>query len=140
MLAEIALGGKHLARWLTSLRQPKLYAPLWAWIIVAVATYLIQGVIAYRLLRLPVSPLSTLGLVLLVAVMTGNVAYNIILNRTRKPRFAYSGILLFLPLLGALQIVLYFTDQVSAALHLIYVVWVVGYDLPIMRRLWKLNE
>ena len=139
MLAEAALGG-NLARWLASLRQPKLYAPWWVWIIVAVTTYVIQGVIAYRLLRLPVSPLSSLGLVLLVAVMTGNVAYNIILNRTRKPRFAYSGILLFLPLLGALQIVLYFTDQVSAGLHLIYVVWVVGYDLPIMRMLWKLNE
>ena len=96
--------------------------------------------IAYRLLRLPVSPLSSLGLVLLVAVMTANVGYNIILNRTRKPRFAYSGILLFLPLLGALQIVLYSTDHVSAALNLIYVVWVVGYDLPIMRMLWKLNR
>ena len=41
MLAEAALGGKDLTRWLASLRQPKLYAPLWVWIIVAVATYVI---------------------------------------------------------------------------------------------------
>ena len=140
ILAEATLGGKELARWLASLRQPKLYPPLWVWIIVAVVTYVIQGVIAYRLLQQPISPLEGAGLALLVALMTANVAYNVVLNRRRTPRFAYVGILWFLPLLAALQIVLYFTDQVSAALNAIYVAWVVGYDLPIMRMLWKLNK
>lgn len=46
ILAEGAFGGKELARWLASLRQPKLYPPLWVWIIVAVATYVIQGATA----------------------------------------------------------------------------------------------
>lgn len=140
ILAEGALGGKELARWLASLRQPKLYPPLWVWIIVAVATYVIQGVIAYRLFRQPISPLEGVGFALLVALMTANVAYNVVLDRRRSPRFAYVGILWFLPLLAALQIVLYFADRVSAALNLIYVAWVVGFDLPIMRMLWKLNK
>ena len=140
ILAEATLGGKELASWLASLRQPRLYPPLWVWIIVAVATYVIQGVIAYRLLRQPITPLEGAGLALLVALMTANVAYNAVLGRRRTPRFAYVGILWFLPLLAALQIVLYFTDQVSAALNAIYVVWVAGYDLPIMRMLWKLNK
>jgi tryptophan-rich sensory protein len=140
ILAEGILGGKELPRWLASLRLPKLYPPLWVWVSVAVATYVMQGVIAYRLLRLPSTPLQGAGLALLVVSMTANVAYNVVLDRTRSPRFAYLGILWFLPLLAALQIVLYFTDQVSAALNSIYVVWVVGYDLPIMRKLWKLNE
>lgn len=77
---------------------------------------------------------------MLVALMTANVAYNVVLERMQSPRFAYVGILWFLPLLAALQIALYFADQVSAALNLIYVLWVVGFDLPIMRMLWKLNK
>ena len=129
-----------MARWLASLRQPKLYPPLWVWIIVAVATYVIQGVIAYRLLQQPITPLKGAGLASLVALTTANVAYNVVLDRKRSPRFAFVGVLWFLPLLAALQNVLYFTDQVSAALNLIYVVWVVGYDMPIMRMLWKLNK
>jgi tryptophan-rich sensory protein len=140
ILAEGALGGKELPRWLASLRQPKFYPPLWVWIFVAVATYVLQGVIAYRLLRQPITPLKGAGFAFLVALMTANVAYNVVLDRRRSPRLAYVGILWFLPLLAALQIVLFFTDHVSAALNLIYVVWVVGYDLPIMRMLWKLNK
>ncbi len=44
-----------------------------------------------------------------------------------------------MPVLAALQVALYFADQTAAALNLIYVAWVVGYDIPIMRALWKLN-
>jgi len=30
---------------------------------------------------------------------------------------------------------LHFADRISAVLHLIYVLWLVGYDLPVMRAL-----
>jgi tryptophan-rich sensory protein len=140
IVAEGMLSGKELPRWLASLRQPRLYAPLWAWIIAAVITYAIQGVIAYRLLLRPITVVSGLAVVLLVAVMSANVAYNVVLDRRRSPLFAYVGVLWFLPLVVALQIVLHLTDQASAALNLIYLAWVAGYDLPIMRALWKLNE
>jgi tryptophan-rich sensory protein len=47
---EAVLGGSDLAQWLNSLRRPRVYAPLWVWILVAIVTYLLQGIIAYRLL------------------------------------------------------------------------------------------
>jgi tryptophan-rich sensory protein len=138
-VAEGLLSGHELPRWLASLKRPRLYAPLWIWIVAAVTTYAIQGVIAYRLLRAPIDAIEGVSLALL-AVMSANVAYNIVLDRTRSVRAAYLGILCFVPLLAALQMSLHFTDRVSAVLNLIYVLWVVAYDLPVMRALWRLNR
>jgi tryptophan-rich sensory protein len=140
IVAEGVLSGTGLHRWLASLKQPRLYAPLWAWIIAAIITYAIQGAIAYRLLLLEPSYGSAGALILLIAVMAANIAYNVILDRTRRSRVAFTGILWFLPLLAVLQVALQLTDQVAAALHFVYVAWVIGYDLPIMRALWKLNR
>jgi tryptophan-rich sensory protein len=138
--AEGLLSGNELPRWLASLKRPRLYAPLPIWIVAAVATYVIQGVIAYRLLRAPIDAIGALSVALLIAVMIANVAYNVVLDRTRRVRVAYLGIVCFVPLLAALQTSLFFADRVSAALNLIYVLWVVGYDLPVMRALWRLNR
>jgi tryptophan-rich sensory protein len=139
IVAEAALTGSELQRWLASLKHPRYYLPLWVWMIAAVATYALQGVIAYRLLRMGLTSVTVPALALLVALMVANIAYNVVLDRTHNPRLAYVGILWFVPLLGGLQAGLYFADEVSAALNLIYVAWVVGYDLPIMRALWRLN-
>lgn len=138
---EGVLSGKNLTRWLASLKRPKLYAPLSIWIIAAIVAYAIQGLIAYRLFSRPaIVPLDALAIGLLIAVMLFNIAYNVILDRKRNPRFAYVGLLWFLPLLAVLQIVLHLTDPLGAILNLAYVAWVVGYDLPVMRALWKLNS
>jgi len=45
-----------------------------------------------------------------------------------------------LPPLALLQVSLHFVDPISAWLNYCYVLWVVAYDLPIMRSLWKLNS
>lgn len=137
---EGILGGSDLAKWLYSLKRPRFFAPLAVWIFAAGLTYLLQGVIAYRLLAYAGSGAGIPALFLLVAVMGANVAYNVILDRTRDPRWAYRGLLWFLPLLILLQVMLLMADQFSAILNLIYLAWVVGYDLPIMRALWKCNQ
>lgn len=138
-LAEGVLSGSDLQRWLASLTLPRFYAPLWVWVIAAVITYVIQGVIAYRLLRMGLTFQAVLPLTFLVAVMAANVAYNVVLDRTREPRFAYIGILWFLPPLAVLQVSLFVVDQAAFALNFIYIAWVIGYDLPIMRALSRLN-
>jgi len=137
--AEGALSGNDLQRWLTSLKLPRFYPPLWVWVIVAVLTYILQGIVAYRLLRTGPSPVGAIALALLVLLMMANIAYNVLLDRRRNPRFAYLGLVWFLPLLAALEIALFIGDPVAAALNLIYVAWVLGFDLPIMRALSKLN-
>jgi tryptophan-rich sensory protein len=138
--AEGALTGKALPQWLASLRKPRLYAPMGLWIAAAVATYAIQGFIAYRLLSRPFDLASGIALAALLAVMAGNVAYNVVLARARRARVAYLGILAFLPLLAALQLALLFADRTGFWVGLVYVAWVVLYDLPIMRALWILND
>jgi tryptophan-rich sensory protein len=138
-VAEGLLSGNDLHRWLASLKQPELYAPLWIWIVVALLTYILQGAIAYRLISTGPSLAGAIAIAFLVATMAGNVAYNVALDRGRNPRIAFTGLLWFLPILALLQIALFFGDGVAAALNLFYVAWVLGYDLPIMRALWKLN-
>ena len=137
--AEGALSGKELPRWLASLAHPRLYAPLWAWVAAALATYLIQGLVAYRLLAGPLATAGWLALAALIAVMAANVAYNVILDRTRDARWAFVGLLYFLPLLAVLQLCLFFADRPGFWAHLAYAAWVVLYDLPVMHGLWKLN-
>lgn len=138
-VAEGLLSGKDLHRWLGSLRLPRLYAPLWVWIVVALATYVLQGAIAYRLLAGGPGAAGSIALGFLVSVMAANVAYNVALDRRRRASVAYVGLLWFLPLLGSLQAALFFSDGIAAAINLIYVAWVLGYDLPIMRALARLN-
>jgi tryptophan-rich sensory protein len=137
--AEGLLTGGDLPKWLNSLKHPPLYAPMWVWALVALLTYAIQGFVAYRLIAAPIDVSSMVGVAALVAVMGANVIYNIVLARTRSPRAAYLGIIWFLPPLAVLQAALLVADPISAALHLIYVAWVIGYDLPIMRALSQLN-
>lgn len=137
--AEGILSGNDLHRWLASLKLPRLYPPLWIWIVVALVTYLLQGAIAYRLLQTGPGLAGALALALLIALMGANVAYNVILDRRRDPRFAYTGMIWFLPPLAALEVALVFSDTVAAALNLIYVAWVIGFDLPVMRALSTLN-
>ncbi len=138
-VAEGLLSGNDLHRWLASLKRPKLHAPLWVWIVVALVTYILQGAIAYRLISTGPSLAGAVGIALLVATMAG-VAYTVSLDRGRNPRIAFTGLLWFLPILALLQIAPFFSDGVAAALNLIYVAWVLGYDLPVMRALTKLNS
>jgi len=139
-LAEGILSGQDLQQWLANLKKPTLYAPMPLWIVVAIATYAIQGVIAYRLLSGPTGLADNIAFLALATVMGANVLYNAVLARRRDPRVAYTGIIYFLVPLAVFQVALFFADPLSAMLNLIYVAWVIGYDLPIMRSLWKLNR
>jgi len=138
--AESMLSGRDLPAWLNSLERPRFFAPFSVWVLVAILTYALQGAIAYRLLQLPRSGLDIAALAALLAVMSANVAYNVVLDRTRDPLWAYRGLVLFLPVLAVLQVLLLLADPISGGLHLVYVAWVVGYDLPIMRAIARLNS
>ncbi len=138
-VAEGALSARDLPQWLASLKKPKLYAPMWVWIAAAIITYAIQGIIAYRLIAHSINVASVIALAAFISVMFANVAYNVILGRERMPRLAYTGVLWFLPPLVVLQLALLAADPISATLNLTYVAWVIGYDVPMMRALWKLN-
>jgi tryptophan-rich sensory protein len=137
--AEGMLSGRDLPAWLNSLKRPRAFAPIWVWAIAAALTYLLQGAIAYRLLAPPRSQLDIAALAALFCVMSANIAYNVVLDRTRDPAWTYRGLIWFLPALAVLQILLLLADPISGWMHLAYVAWVVGYDLPVMRAVARLN-
>jgi tryptophan-rich sensory protein len=137
--AEGLLSGPGLLAWLNSLKKPRLYPPLWVWMLVALSTYLLQGVIAYRLLTTLAGSVSYFAFAALAATMAGNVVYNVALARQRDPRLTFIGILWFLAPLLVLQVLLLEADPAAGALNLVYLAWVLGFDLPIMYRLWRLN-
>jgi tryptophan-rich sensory protein len=137
--AEGLLTRRDFPVWLNSLKRPRFYAPFWVWVAVALMTYGLQGVIAYRLIVHGGPVLGGLSLIALAGVMAANVAYNVVLDRTRNPTWAYRGLLYFLPALGFLQMLLFVSEPASALLNLAYVAWVVLYDVPIMRDVAKLN-
>ena len=47
--------------------------------------------------------------------------------------------LAFLAPLLILQVALFVFDALAAWTHLAYVIWVIGYDLPLFYRIWRLN-
>jgi tryptophan-rich sensory protein len=139
-MAEGLLTSRGFPAWLGSLKRPRFYAPLWVWVAVALLTYALHGVIAYQLIEHGEPTLGRLSLLVLAVVMGANVAYNVVLDRTRNPTWAWYGLLWFLPLLAVLQLLLLLAEPVSALLNLAYVAWVVFYDLPVMRALARLNS
>ncbi|KAB2850617.1 MAG: hypothetical protein F9K44_04320 [Hyphomicrobiaceae bacterium] len=138
--AEGVLTSRGFPAWLSSLKRPRLFAPLWVWVAVALMTYALQGVIAYRLIEHGEPMLGRLSLLVLAIVMAANVTYNVVLDRTRDPTWTYRGLLWFLPALAVLQLLLFISEPISALLNLAYVAWVVVYDVPIMRALARLNS
>ena len=137
--AEGMLTSRSFVAWLGSLKHPRWYAPMSVWVVAAFVIYAIQGVIAYRLIEWSDPVLGKISLLLLVIVMSANVAYNVVLDRTRNLASGYRGLLWFAFVLGLLQLSLFLSDPVSAALNLVYVAWVVLYDVPLMRALVRLN-
>ena len=65
--------------------------------------------------------------------------WNIVLFRWHNTLAGFLGVLAFLAPLTLLQVTLLLVDHVSAWLVLVYVVWMIGYDIPWAYRLWRLN-
>jgi hypothetical protein len=62
-----------------------------------------------------------------------------VLFRWQNTFAGFLGVLAFLAPLLILQVTLWLVEPVSAVLILIYVVWVIAYDIPWSYSLWKLN-
>lgn len=133
-----AFVGRSLTEWYVHLRQPRWAAPLPLFVLVAVAVYLAEGVILYRLLDArPAGWVS--ALVALLATMVGNEVWNLVFFGRRSARAGFVGLVWFcLPLATAL-VLLARADPFSAGLLAPYALWVV-YDLAWMHRVWRLNS
>jgi len=72
-------------------------------------------------------------------VLVGNELWNVAFFGRRSPGNGFLGVLLFLgPLLSLQKAVS--DDRPSVVALTPYTVWVIGYDLPWVYRLWRLNQ
>jgi benzodiazapine receptor len=134
------LTGNQLTRWFATLQEPRLQLPLWAFVGVGVIGYVFDTIIAYRLLtEVPDQTDRIIALTALVVVMLYNELWNIVLFRWQNTFAGFLGVLAFLAPLLILQVTLFLVETISAVLVLIYVVWVIGYDIPWSYTLWRLN-
>ena len=134
------LTGNQLTQWFATLRKPRLQLPLWGFVCVGLYGYIVDSVITYRLLTVvPEQSARIIALTALIVVMLYNELWNIVLFRWHNTFAGLLGVLVFLIPLAFLQVTLVLVDTVSAWLVLVYLVWVIGYDIPWAYRLWRLN-
>ena len=127
--------GKDSMRWFRELRAPRLQLPMAAFGAVGAAYYTQLGVVLYRAYRRDDRHVRHLALVVLV----GNEVWNVAFFGRRSPRDGFLGLLLFLgPLLSLQKAVS--ADPVSVIALTPYTFWVIGYDVPWVYRLWRLNQ
>ena len=127
--------GMDSMRWFRELRAPRLQLPMAAFGAVGAAYYAQLGVVLYRAYRRDDRHVRHLALVVLV----GNELWNVAFFGRRSARNGFLGVLLFLgPLLSLQKAVS--DDPVSVVALTPYTVWVIGYDLPWVYRLWRLNQ
>ena len=135
------LTGNQLTQWFATLHKPRLQLPLWGFVCIGLYGYLVDSIIAYRLLTVvPGQTARIVALTALIIVMLYNELWNIVLFRWHNTYAAFLGILVFLIPLIFLQVTLVLVDAVSAWLVFVYVLWVFGYDIPWAYRLWRLNS
>jgi tryptophan-rich sensory protein len=134
------LAGSALREWFAQLKTPRWQLPMWAFITVGAVVYVLDAVILYRLLTLVQdADARVVALTALVVVMLYNELWNYAFIGLRSTYAGLVGVLGFLAPLAVLQVALAVYERTSGLLFLVYVVWVVAYDVPWSYTLWRLN-
>lgn len=135
------LTGNSLKGWYTGLVKPRWQIPLWAFIAIGLIVYVMDAIILYRLLSLVNDSAGKIvALTAMIVVMLYNEVWNYAFFSWRSTLAGFVGIVAFLAPLTILEVILVEYDSLSALLMLVYVVWVIGYDVPWAYTLWKLNQ
>ena len=136
-----ALAGDAVRTWYPTLTKGRIEIPIALFAVVGLVFYIVDVVVAYRLSGLiDTTPTAALVAVALVVVMLYNELWNAALFRLRSPFAALIALLGFLAPLAILLVGCALVDTPSFVLIGIYVLWVVGYDLPWIHGLWRAND
>jgi len=135
------LAGDALRSWYPTLVKPRFQISTPLFIGVGIVVYVLEAVVLYRLIGLvDGSPGPTIALASLLVVMVYNELWNAALFRLRSVLAGWIGLLGFLAPLAILELALVLVDPPSAALMFVYLLWVVGYDVPWIYQLWRANR
>jgi tryptophan-rich sensory protein len=135
-----AVTGTGVRTWYPTIRHPSFEPPLWGFVLIGMLVYLLEGIVLYRLLtNVDDRGGRVVAVAALVIVMLYNELWNAALFRLRSPFAAFIGLLGFLAPLGILEVALFVYEPASGWLMLVYVAWVLVYDVQWSYRLWRLN-
>lgn len=138
VLTAAGLGNAFVSKdslaWFQGLRRPPMQLPMSGFYTIGAAYYLIMGVVTCRAVARGDGSAYRLAL----AVLAGNELWNVALFGRRSPRAGFLGVLAFLVPLGLLQLAVR-ADRTSTIALGVYTTYVIAYDLPWSRQLWRLN-
>ena len=134
------LAGDAVRTWYPTLTKGRIEIPVAVFAVVGLVFYVVDVVVAYRLLGMAdTDPTAVLVIVALAVVMLYNELWNAALFRLRSPFAALIALLGFLAPLAILLVGCWLVDTPSFGLIGIYVLWVVAYDVPWIYGLWRAN-
>ena len=136
---EGVAAGPGVKQRLASLRAPRWALSFGAWLVVGGIYYVVCFAVLFRLLRLPPSALRTTALVMTMALMAANAAFNFVFFRRGDLRSSFLFFLPYSALALGLFVVLLRADPVAAAIfgpYLVYFVYATAWGYQI----WQLNR
>ena len=136
---EGLLSGKEPRRRFQRLRLPRYSPPFWAWIVIGVSYYVMCFSILYRILVSSLTTYKAISLLILLALMFINVAWNWVFFRSRNLFLSYVAFIPYGVLALVLFVVLLRFDRVSAWFVLPYLGYLVYANLW-GYKLWRLNQ
>jgi tryptophan-rich sensory protein len=140
MASEAVLAGKDANTIMKSLKQPPWALPTWAWYFVGVAYYAGCFVSLYRLSSADsATRMRSAALALVLAVMAANAGWNFIFFRRRDLALSFWFFLPYTLLVLALVYTLSRINPASAAIFVVYLLYL-PYALIWSYRTWKLNQ
>lgn len=133
------LVGDSLGDWYEDLRKPWFLVPLPVFYLVGAAYYALFAVVLYRILtQVEDRRGRAVCLSLALLVMLSNELWNFFFFGLESTFAGFAGIVVFLAPLTALLLALFRHERPSAALLVVYYLWVL-YDVAWAFELWRLN-
>lgn len=136
---EGVFAGGGIKKRLAELRAPRYAPPLWGWVLIGIAYYVMCFAVLYRLFNLPTTALRNLALALAATVLLANALWNYFFFRRRSVFLAFLLGLPYSVVAVALFVCLLHLDRTAALWWLPYVVYLF-YASAVSYALLRLNR
>jgi tryptophan-rich sensory protein len=137
--AEGVLAGSGVRRRFQELRLPAAAPPMWLWVLIGVAYYVISFTLLVRLQIVERTSATRASFIFLLVVLSANAVWNYVFFRARNLGATLTLSVCYSACVLALQVLLASSDRVSASVLLPYTLYL-GYANWLQYEFWRLNR
>lgn len=137
--AEGVLAGSGVRQRFQELRLPRAAPPMWLWVLIGAAYYVIAFTILVRLQTVERTGTTRAALLLLIVVLSANAIWNYVFFRAKNLAATLTLSVCYSVCVLALQVLLAVSDRVSASVILPYTLYL-GYANWLQYELWRMNR